>query len=150
MKEQGDYNLKYLISAALLDDQVGPDQLQPERIQSPDAQAMVARIEVRPDEQFTARFPKELCARITVYTKDQRVLVKEHIGYEGGIDNPMSWDRVVEKFHWLSEAFAEASLRDELIHAVQELDTRPIANLLNLLAKVRPAATFRKTHHGIQ
>lgn len=28
--------------------------------------------------------------------------------------------------------------------------TRPIANLLNLLAKVRPAATFRKTHHGIQ
>src|SRR5712671_4320542 len=87
------------------------------------AQAMVARIEVRPEEQFTARFPKELWARITVYNKDQRVLVKEHIGYEGGIDNPMSWDRVVEKFHWLSEAFAEASLRDELIHAVQELDT---------------------------
>jgi hypothetical protein len=24
------------------------------------------------------------------------------------------------------------------------------ANLLNLLAKVRPAATFGKTHHGIQ
>jgi 2-methylcitrate dehydratase len=62
----------------------------------------------------------------------------------------MSWDRVFEKFHWLSEAFAEASLRDELIHAVQELDTQPIANLLNLLTKVRPVATFRKTHHGIQ
>ena len=150
MKEQGDYNLKYLISAALLDDQVGPDQLQPERIQSPDAQAMVARIEVRPDEQFTARFPKELCARITVYTKDQRVLVKEHIGYEGGIDNPMSWDRVVEKFHWLSEQFADASLRDELIHTVQELDAKPISALLNLLGMVRPTAAFRKTHHGIQ
>jgi len=150
MKEQGDYNLKYLISAALLDDQVGPDQLQPERIQSPDAQAMVARIEVRPEEQFTARFPKELCARITVYTKDQRVLVKEHIGYEGGIDNPMSWNRVVEKFHWLSEQFADASLRYELIHAVQELDAKPISALLDLLGMVRPTAAFRKTHHGIQ
>ena len=50
---------------------------------------MVARVEVRPNEQFTARFPKELCARITVRTRDQRVLVKEHIGYEGGLDNPL-------------------------------------------------------------
>ena len=56
----------------------------------------------------------------------------------------MCWDRVVEKFHLLSEAFAEVSLRDERIHAVQELDTQPLAHFLNLLAKVRPAATFAK------
>jgi 2-methylcitrate dehydratase len=135
-KEQGDYNLKYLISAALLDGEVGPTQLEATRIQKPDVQAMVARVEVRPDEKLTARFPQELCARITVQTKDQRTLVKEHIGYAGGIDNPMSWDRVVEKFH--------------LIHAVQELDARPISALLDLLGMVRPTATFRKTHHGIQ
>ena len=35
MKELGDYNLKYLIAAALLDDQ----QLEEDRIQAPDAQA---------------------------------------------------------------------------------------------------------------
>jgi 2-methylcitrate dehydratase PrpD len=50
------------------------------RIQAPDAQAMVARIEVRPDADFTARYPQELCARITIHTKDQRILVKEQIG----------------------------------------------------------------------
>jgi 2-methylcitrate dehydratase len=85
LKEQGDYNLKYLISAALLDSQVGPDQLVAPRIQAPDAQAMVARMEVRPDDHLTARFPQELCARTTVRTKDGRTLVKEHIGYEGGL-----------------------------------------------------------------
>jgi 2-methylcitrate dehydratase len=38
------------------------------------------------------------------------------VGYEGGIDNPMSWDRVVEKkFHWLSEAFADENLRNRII-----------------------------------
>ena len=62
----------------------------------------------------------------------------------------MSWYRVVEKFHWLCEQFADASLRDELIHAVQELDATPISALLNLLGLVRPTAAFRKTHHGIQ
>jgi 2-methylcitrate dehydratase len=150
IKEQGDYNLKYLISAALLDGQVGPAQLDAARIQAPDAQAMVARVEVRPDQQFTARFPKELCARITVYTKDQRVLVKEHIGYEGGTDNPMSWDRVVEKFHWLSEAFADEYLRNRLIQMVQQLDVHPISDLMDLLGQVRPSAVFPKTHPGIQ
>ena len=43
----------------------------------------------------------------------------------------MSWDRVVEKFHWLSERFADASLRCELI--VQQLDAKPISALLDLL-----------------
>jgi 2-methylcitrate dehydratase len=149
-KEQGDYNLKYLISAALLDGQVGPAQLEAARIQAPDAQAMVARVEVRPDEQFTARFPEELCARITVRTKDQRLLVKEHLGYEGGLDNPMSWDRTVEKFHWLSEGFADADLRGRLIQAVRQLDTSPISDLMGFLAQVRPTAVFPKTHPGFQ
>jgi 2-methylcitrate dehydratase len=149
MKEQGDYNLKYLISAALLDDQVGPDQLTPERIQSPDAQAMVARVDVRPDQQLTSRFPRELAARITVRTKDGRTLVKEHLGYEGGIDQPMSWDRVVEKFHWLSERFASEELRNQIVQTVQEIDSRPIWELMSLLAKVSPTATFPKTRRGI-
>jgi 2-methylcitrate dehydratase len=149
-KEQADYNLKYLISVALLDDQVGPAQFQPGRIQAPDAQALLARVELRPDEQFTARYPRELNARITIYTKDQRILMKEQLGYEGGLTNPMSWDRTVEKFQWLSETFADEDLRNRLIEAVQQLDERPISDLVVLLSQVRPAATFPATHHGIQ
>ena len=148
-KEQGDYNLKYLITAALLDGTVGPDQVQTERIQSPDSQAMVARVEVRPDAQLTARFPKELAARITVTTKDGRKLVKEHLGYEGGIDNPMSWERVVQKFHWLSEASADEALRGKIIEAVERIDSRPISDLMGLLAQVQPTAVYPRTHAGI-
>jgi 2-methylcitrate dehydratase len=76
--------------------------------------------------------------------------VKEHLGYEGGLDQPMSWDRVVEKFHWLSEAFAEEDLRNRLIQTVQQLDLRPISDLMDLLAQVRPTAVFPRTHPGIQ
>ncbi|MBV8525453.1 MAG: MmgE/PrpD family protein [Acetobacteraceae bacterium] len=149
MKEQGDYNLKYLISAALLDDQVGPDQLTAERVQSPDAQAMVARIEVRPDPKLTARFPQELAARITVRTKDNQTFVKEHLGYEGGLDKPMSWDRVVEKFHWLSERYADEELRNKIIEAVQKIDSQPISDLMSLLGQVRQSAVYPKTRRGI-
>ena len=137
-KEQADYNLKYRIAVALLDDQVGPAQLQPARIQAPDAQALLARVEVRPDEHFTPRYPRELNARITICTKDQRILVKEQLGWEGGLANPMSWDRTVEKFHWLSEPFADEDLRNRLIETVQQLDTRPI---LGSHGSTRPGST---------
>jgi 2-methylcitrate dehydratase len=150
IKEQGDYNLKYLVAAALLDDQVGPAQLEELRIQAPDAQALLARVEVKPDERFSARYPQELSAAITIRTKDRRVFVKEQHGYEGGLNNPMSWDRTVEKFHWLSEAFADDDLRRKLIQVVQELDARPISDLTDLLAQVRSTPDFPRTHPGIQ
>jgi 2-methylcitrate dehydratase len=62
----------------------------------------------------------------------------------------MSWDRTVEKFHWLSEAFASEDLRSRIIQAVQHLDSRPLSDLLDLLAEVRPTATYTQTHPGIQ
>ena len=138
------------IAAELLDYQVGPAQLEPARIQAPDAQALLARVEVCPDEHFTSRYPQELNARITIRTKDRRVLVKEQLGYEGGLANPMSWERTVEKFHWLSEPFADEDLRGRLIEAVQQLDSRRISDLMVLLAQVRPTAVFPAIHPGIQ
>jgi 2-methylcitrate dehydratase len=111
---------------------------------------LLTRVEVRPGERFTARYPKELNALITIYTKDKRILVKEQLGYEGGLTNPMSWDRTAEKFHWLSDSFADEDLRGRLIEAVQRLDNRWISELTDLLAQVRPTAVFPATHPGIQ
>ena len=150
VKEQGDYNLKYLIAAALLDDQLGPAQLEEARIQAPDAQALLRRVEIRPDERFSARYPHELSALVTIRTNDQRVFVKEQHGYEGGLTNPMSWERTVEKFDWLTEAFADEELRSRLIGAVERLDTSELSDLTDLLAQVQPNAVFPTTHPGIQ
>jgi 2-methylcitrate dehydratase len=149
-KEQADYNLKYLIAAALLDGQVGPAQLEPQRIQSADAQALLARVVVQPDDAFSARYPQELNARVTVQTKDGRRIAQEKLGYEGSLANPMSWERVVEKFHWLSEAYADVALRMQIIETVQELDSRSLSDLMRLLAAVRPVATYPAKHPGIQ
>jgi 2-methylcitrate dehydratase len=81
---------------------------------------------------------------------NQRIFVKEQLGYEGGLTNPMSWDRTVEKFHWLSEPFADEDLRGRLLEAVQQLDSRRISDLMVLLAQVRPTAVFPAIHPGIQ
>jgi 2-methylcitrate dehydratase len=57
----------------------------------------------------------------------------------------MSWDRVVEKFHWLGEPFADGGLRAEIIDAVHRLDEIPVAQLARLLGAVSPGARRRRT-----
>jgi 2-methylcitrate dehydratase len=89
-------------------------------------------------------------ARITVHTKDGRALKQEKVGYEGSLANPMSWERVVEKFDWLSEAHADVTMRGRIIEVVQTLDERPLSDLMSLLAAVKPVATYATTHPGIQ
>jgi 2-methylcitrate dehydratase len=62
----------------------------------------------------------------------------------------MSWERTVEKFHWLAEAFADEELRGKIIESVERLDSLELSDLTDLLAQVRPTAVFPTTHPGIQ
>jgi 2-methylcitrate dehydratase len=149
-KEQADYNLKYLIAAALLDDQVGPAQLEEARINAADAQALLPKIEIRPNLEFTRGYPEHLDCQITMRTQDGRELAKTQRGYEGGLEHPFTWARTVEKFHWLAEPFADAKLRGAIIAAVESLDRLPLSKLLGLLGQVTPQAVFPATQHGIQ
>jgi 2-methylcitrate dehydratase len=149
-KEQGDYNLKYLIAAALLDNQLGPEQLEESRVQAPDVQDLLKRVDIFPEANLSARDPEELGARVTILTKDQRAFVMVQGGYEGGLTNPISWERTVDKFHWLTEAFADEGLRSRIILAVERLDSSALSDLTELLSQVRPTAVFPTTHSGIQ
>ena len=149
-KEQADYNLKYLISAALLDDIVGPAQLEPERVNAEDARALLRRVVVRPDDTFSRQYPDALNTRVTIRCRDGRVLSKEHVGFEGGLENPLTWERTVEKFHWLSEPHAEQSLRDEIVRMVSNLESHSTRDLMGLMTKVSPTKRFPAKHPGIQ
>ena len=149
-KEQGDYNLKYLIAAALLDDQLGPAQLEEARVQASDVQALLKHVEIVAEPDLSVRYPQELGARVVIRTKDQRSFVMAQAGYEGGLTKPMSWERAVVKFHWLAEPCADEKLRSRLIEVVQRLDTLELSDLTDLLAQVRPTAVFPATHAGIQ
>ena len=107
-KEQADYNLKYLIAVALLDDQVGPVQLDEARVNASDVQALLGKVEIRPDEEFTQAYPGHLGCRVTVRTHDGREFAKTQKGYDGSLDQPFTWSRTVEKFNWLAEPYADA------------------------------------------
>ena len=144
-KEQADYNLKYLVAVALLDGQVGPEQLETERVRRGDVQDLLARVDVQAASDLTEAYPERTQARVHIALKDGREFHREQSDFEGSPTRPMSWDRVVEKFHWLGEPFADGGLRAEIIDAVHRLDEIPVAQLGRLLGAVSPGARRRRT-----
>ena len=137
-KEQADYNLKYLLAAALIDGQVGPEQLQTERIHRSDVRELLNRISVRPDAALTARYPESTPVRITVKLRNGQQVSREQDDFEGARSRPFTWDRTVEKLHWLAEQYADDGLRGAIVDTVGHLDEAPVSALTGLLAKVSP------------
>ncbi len=148
-KEQADYNLKYLSAVALLDGAVGPEQLETERVRRADVQDLLARVDVKPAADLTADYPQRTAARVRVVTRDGRELGREESDYEGSPTRPMSWERVVEKFHWLAEPFCDEALRADIIAAVDHLDEIPITELAGLLGAANPNAQRPRSRHRL-
>jgi len=148
-KEQADYNLKYLLAAALIDGQVGPEQLLTERIGRADVQRLLRRVDVRPNETFTAGYPQSTPVRIGVTLRGGQRFSREQHDFEGAPGRPLTWDRTVEKFHWLTEQYAEEALRDEIVDRVEHLGAEPVSELTRLLGDVSPVRRLPKTRRPV-
>jgi 2-methylcitrate dehydratase len=135
-KEQADHSLQYMIAAAILDDQVMPEQYLPERIRSQDIQELLRKVKVGPSEEFSELFPDEMRCRIEVKLKSGAVVVKEMRDYEGFNTHPMSWESVSDKFERLSGRYTDADLRNEIKEAVAHLDEIQVSKLIGLLERV--------------
>ena len=136
-KEQADHSLQYMVAAAILDDQVMPEQYLPERIQRSDVQNLLRKIAVRVSSAYSLKFPNAMPCRIMVHLRDGRTLTKEKQDYEGFHTRPMTWRTVADKFERLSGAFADAALSKEILDVVARLESIQTVDLTELLTQVR-------------
>ena len=136
-KEEADHSLPYIVSAALLDDQVLPAQYLPERIGRADIQALLRKVTVRPLDEFSRRFPNEMPCRIRITLNDGKVLTKEKRDYEGFLTRPMQWETIVKKFEQLSRDRISPSMQRKIEDAVNKLEDIPVSKLTSLLEKVK-------------
>ncbi|WP_167104241.1 MmgE/PrpD family protein [Mycobacterium sp. DL592] len=137
-KEQADYNLKYLVAAALIDGQVGPDQLDTGRIRRADVQDLLSRVTVRADAALTARYPSHTPVRVTITLRDGHRITRDQDDFEGAPSHPMTWDRVIEKFHWLAAPRVGEPRRIDIVAAVAHLDDITVPALMDLLTGFAP------------
>ena len=134
-KEEADHSLPYLLAVALLDGEVYPAQYEPERIVRDDVQSLLRKVEVRPADDLSRRFPREMPCRVTVSLEDGRTMECEKRDYEGFFTRPLSWEKAAEKFERLASPYADQSLRGSIVHAARHLEEIEVRELTGLLEK---------------
>src|SRR5580692_5144025 len=135
-KEQADHSLPYLLAVALIDGNVQPAQLTPERIEKPDVQRLLRKVEVRPDEGFTARYPSETPSRVTVRLTTGASYTYEVKDYPGFATRPFTWGEIVAKLDDLATNHADEGLCREIAGAVRSLESIRVKDLMSLLSRV--------------
>jgi 2-methylcitrate dehydratase len=137
-KEEADHSLPYMLAVALLDGEVYPAQYEPKRVARADVQSLLRRVEVRPADDLSVRFPQEMPARVQVSLRNGRSFEVEKRDYEGFITRPISWEREREKFERLAAPYADVKLRDSIAFAVRHAENVEVGELAELLGKVGP------------
>ena len=136
-KEQADHSLPYLLAVAVLDGDVMPAQFMPERIQRSDVQALMKKVAVRPNQEYTEEYPKKMPAKITVRLQDGTTYEHEVQDYLGMPSRPFTWEDAVEKFDRLVAGRVDATLSQEIKEAVRTLEGIQVKDLMELLKSVQ-------------
>ena len=135
-KEDADHSLPYLLAVAALDGDVQLAQLDPKRIEKPDVQELLLKVEVRPDSRFTDLYPDQLASRVTVRLKSGESISHEVSDYPGSANRPFTWKEIEAKFDKLAASHADEELRQEIKDAVRSLENIQVSDLMNLLGQV--------------
>ena len=133
-KEEADHSLPYILSAALIDGEVSPEQYRPQRITQSDVQALLRKVQVYPSEEFSNRFPDAMPCEITIHLRSGQTVTRAVEDYEGFLTRPMNLAQATEKFTKLTSKFIDEDRQKRIIDAVTQLEhikTRQMMELLN-------------------
>lgn len=136
-KEEADHSLQYMVSAALLDGQVMPEQYKQDRIEADDIQSLLQKVAVSPKQEYSDRFPSEMPAKLTIHLKNGEQHSIKKSDYEGFHTRPMSWDTIIQKFEGLAAPYTSKKLREQIVETVQNFEQHTVSDLMDLLTNVK-------------
>jgi 2-methylcitrate dehydratase len=128
-RETADHSIPYVVAAALMDGTVTPKQFDDAHLRSPDLRALLAKIEVVINDEFTQayeRLPVEHHTRVNVVMRGGERYTGEAGGAKGDLSLPKTDSQIAEKFLGVTEEFlgpgrARAAL--DRLFRLEELDS---------------------------
>ncbi len=135
---QGKFSMAYCVSVALLDRTVGLAQFADERVRRADVQAFMpnVRMFVHPEQTTRESLPGRF-SEVTITLKDGRKLQRRVARAKGQPMNPLTDAELETKFRDCVARVLGPAQSDELLAAIQALETLPDAGALARLLAAR-------------
>jgi 2-methylcitrate dehydratase PrpD len=121
--EEAQYNLAFPLAAALIDGEVGPEQILPPRIFSSQILELADKVDTEVSELFDQLFPEKTCAEVIVHTKSGASFSSDTMEapWEPP-DNLPSDSELEEKFHELVDPILGIQQTHQLCSLIWNLD----------------------------
>jgi 2-methylcitrate dehydratase PrpD len=127
---EGKFSLHYCAAAAVLDDRIGPDTFEDERVTAEDVQALLPRVTMRVDATLDPSAPPLTQAALTVRLRDGRELGAMVRGARGYPEQPASLSELESKFRGCAERVLPAPAVDRALECLRHLEQLPDASTL--------------------
>ena len=127
------FSLPYVVSACLIDGEMGPAQLKADRISDPAVLKLSQKVKVNVDPELTRVYPGVTASRVEIRLKSGRTLVKQVDIPQGDPRNPMTAEGVADKVKRFAPRKGEEAL-DKIVGLSLELeDLRDIRELTSIV-----------------
>lgn len=136
--EEAQYSIPYALAAAIVDREVGVEQVCEERLSDPEFSSVANKVEIVIDEEAQRLFPSQCLSRVIIET-DQKTYDSGLVGAMGDPDRPFSDDDLKRKF--LSVTRGVIHLDDgrrliEQVDGLEEMDD--LSGMVRLLRRRNP------------
>lgn len=141
---EGKFSIPYTVAAALLDGKVVIDTFRDERRFAPDMEEMLGRITVVKNPQVRAMDFQNAWSRVTVFTKDGRSYTVRVDKPLGRWDNPLPWEKRLEKFHDCAQRALAPQQAHEVLRLIEGFEEQPSVRPLMALLRIPTARQGRR------
>jgi 2-methylcitrate dehydratase len=124
-RETADHSLPYMLAVAVQDGCITPASFEPERYLDPSLRALMNRIRVAENGEFTRRFPGELVSQIDVTTRSGQRFTERAEYPKGHARNPMTDADVETKFRDLAGDVLGPARVSAALQALWRLEEAP-------------------------
>jgi 2-methylcitrate dehydratase len=134
-RETADHSLPYCIAAMLLDGELTPEQFSVKRINKPDIQQFMSKINVVVDPAFETMFPEKKPASAIVRLKNGDKFSAEVDYPKGDYRNPLTDEEIWAKIRPLMEGCTTSAHAEQIVDVIQDMEqVADIHAFMNILA----------------
>ncbi len=136
--EQAQYSLPFPLAVFSTRQSLGPGDIAGDALSDPEILRLSKSVVLVDDAAFSAKFPDERWAQVTLELKDGRKLISEPVVAHGNAENPLSDDEISQKFNSLMAASGLGRVAGALEREVAQLENAPTAGKLLSLLRALP------------
>lgn len=131
-RETADHSIPYVLAVAFVNGTVWLEDFKEDRLGDPQLVALMRRIEVRTNVEYTRAYPEANCFRIEVITRSGERHIRETRYARGHSSNPMTDLEIEAKFQKLAEPMLGPRRVNQILDRLWHVEE--VQNLRELLA----------------